>query len=172
MVTMYLPTVDWPLWPCLVPLAVFVPLSVWHQRHWTRTYAEYAELRRSAGASDEPWPTGELRLVLSVQPGLMFIVAAMLAVMVAFGIATLAAWPHRLLPWMNILNYFDRPYLASMLVAGTAAVVGVGALAIDLARSPWSGVARQVRRAVHASPDVRAARLAAALRVDPGVPRD
>jgi hypothetical protein len=170
MVTMYLPTIDWPLWPCLVLLAVFIPLSIWHQRQWNRTVAEYAALRRDAGATDDPWPTSDVRWVLSLQPWLLLFAAALLAIMVGFGIATLAAWPHRVLPWMNILNYYDRPYLASMLVAGTAAVVGVVALSIDLARSPWRRVASQVRRAVHAPHDVRERRFSAALKVDPGVP--
>lgn len=170
MVTMYLPTVDWPLWPCLVLLIVFIPLSIWHQVHWNRTVAEYAALRRAAGATDEPWPTPDLKWVLSLQPWLLLTVAAMLASMVAMGVAAMVAWPHRLFSAFDVLNYYDRPYLASMLVAGSAAVIGVVALAVDLLRSPYKGVAAQIRRAVHAPQRQHDSRLAAALRLDPGVP--
>ncbi len=171
MVTMYLPTVYWPyLWPCAVLLVVFIPVSIWHQVHWGRTVAEYAELRRAAGAADGPWPTRDLRWVLSLQPWLLLLVASLLAIMVATGVVTMVVWPHRLFAFGNILNYYDRPYLASMLVAGVAAVIGVTALAIDLLRSPWKGVAAQVRRAVHASPSQHESRLHAALKLDPGVP--
>jgi hypothetical protein len=173
MVTMYLPTVYWPyLWPCAVLLLVFIPVSIWHQVHWSRTVAEYAALRRSAGAPDEPWPTRDLRWVLSLQPWLLILVASLLAVMVVTGLVAMVVWPHRLFRFGNILNYYDRPYLASMLVAGIAAVIGVTALAIDLLRSPWKGVAAQVRRAVHASPSQHESRLQAALKLDPGVPAE
>ncbi len=124
-----------------------------------------------AGATDEPWPTRDVRWVLSLQPWLMMLVASLLAIMVATGVVTMVVWPHRLFAFGNILNYYDRPYLASMLVAGIAAVIGVTALAIDLLRSPWKGVAAQVRRAVHASPSQHESRLHAALKLDPGVPR-
>jgi hypothetical protein len=171
MVTMYLPTVYWPyLWPCAVLLLVFIPVSIWHQVHWSRTVAEYAELRRAAGAADGPWPTRDLRWVLSLQPWLLLVVASLLAIMVATGVVAMVVWPHRLFAFGNILNYYDRPYLASMLVAGIAAVIGVTALALDLLRSPWKGVAAQVRRAVHASPSQHASHLEAALKLDPGVP--
>lgn len=172
MVTMYLPPFEyWPVWPCLTLLVIFIPVSVWHQHHWNRTVAEYAELRREAGAPDETWPPSELKWVLSVQPGLLFAVSALLIVMLGFGFGALIAWPHRLFPWMNILNYYDRPYLATMLVAGSAALVGALALAIDLSRSEWRGVARQVRRAVHAPRRARQERFAAALMIDPGLER-
>jgi hypothetical protein len=170
MVTMYLPTVYWSPWPCIVLLAVFVPVSIWHQVHMNRTLVEYAAMRRAAGATDEAWPPPELRWVMSLQPWLLFLVAALLGAMVITGTAAMIAWPHRLFPGINVLNYYDRPYLASMLVAGTAAVVGVVALAIDLSLSPWSDVAAKIRRAVHAPQPKRDEWLSAALKVDPGVP--
>ena len=45
MITMYLPTIDWPLWPCVVLLVVFIPISIWHEIHWRRTLAR---VRRAA----------------------------------------------------------------------------------------------------------------------------
>lgn len=170
MTTMYLPTIDWPLWPCLVLLAVFIPVSIWHETHWRRTLAEYARVRRSAGASDEEWPSSELRWVLSLQPWLLFIVALMLTAMVVLGAAALIAWPRRLPGFDQVINYYDRPYLTAMLVAGVAAVAGTMTLALDLWRSPWRRAAARIRRAVHAPALKREESLSAALKVDPGVP--
>ena len=170
MITMYLPTMDRPLWPCLVLLVVFIPISVWHEVAWRRTLADYAAVRRAAGAEDDEWPSPELRWALSLQPWLISVAAAMLALMVALGATALLSWPHRLAPFDEVLNYFDRPYLTAMLTAGVAAVVGALALAIDLARSPWNRVAARIRRATHAQPPAREACFSAALRVDPGVP--
>jgi hypothetical protein len=82
----------------------------------------------------------------------------------------MVAWPHRLFSALDVVNYYDRPYLASMLIAGSAAVVGVVAVAVDLLQSPYKGVAIQIRRAVHAPRRQRDSRFAAALRLDPGVP--
>ena len=127
-------------------------------------------MRQAAGAADEAWPSSELRWTLSLQPLLLLASAMLLAAIVALGWASLLAWPHRLLGFDEAINYYDRPYLAAMLVAGTAAVVGAATLAIDLWRSPWQGVAARVRRAVHAPAPKRAAFFSAALGVDPGVP--
>lgn len=170
MITMYLPTIDWPLWPCLVLLVVFIPISIWHEAHWRRTLAQYAAARRAAGAPEGDWPSPELRRVLSLQPLLLLLVAVLLAAMVALGTVALLAWPHRLSGFDQVINYFDRPYLAAMLVAGTAAVTGAVVLALDLWRSPWRGVAAQIRHAVHAPQTKREACFSAALKLDPGVP--
>ncbi|NTU71841.1 MAG: hypothetical protein HGB10_08500 [Coriobacteriia bacterium] len=168
MVSMYLPTIDRPLWPCFVLLAVFIPISIWHEIHWRRTVRDYAGKRREVGATGE-WPTGDVRFALSIQPGLLLFATVLLALMVWLGATALFTWPKKPLLFREPLNYFDRPYLAAMLVAGTAAVVGALALCVDLWRSPWRGVARQIRRAVHARPRARDERMAAALLVDPGV---
>jgi hypothetical protein len=166
----YLPTVEYPLlWPCVgVALLVFIPVSIWHDRAWKRTLAEYGAARVAAGATD-PWPPEGMSALIGVQPWLVFTVAAFLSAMVALGLAALVVWPHRLPFFDGPLNYFDRPYLAAMLVAGAAAVVGAVALALDLARSPWARVAGRLRRATHARPDVRERQFASALEVDPGV---
>lgn len=170
MTTMYLPTIDWPLWPCLVLLVVFIPVSIWHETHWRRTLADYAAVRRAAGATDEEWPSAELRRVLGLQPWLVFFAAMLLTAMVALGTAALLAWPHRLPAFDDVINYYDRPYLTAMLVAGAAAVVGALALALDLWRSPWRRTAALIRRAVHAPTPKREALLSAASKVDPGAP--
>jgi hypothetical protein len=166
----YLPTIDYPqIWPCLgVALLVFVPVSIWHDRAWRRTLAEYGAARREAGATD-PWPPTGMSALIGVQPWLILTSAGLLAAMVALGLGALLAWPRKLPFFDGPLNYFDRPYVASMVVAGTAAVVGAVALGVDLARSPWAGVARAVRRATHARPEKRARLFDAALAVDPGV---
>lgn len=170
MITYYLPTVERPLWPCLVLLVIFVPISIWHEIHWQRVVSDYAALRRAAGSQDEEWPTSEVRWVLSVQPWLLLVVSAMLAAMVALGAAALLCWPHRLPYFNEVLNYYDRPYLTAILVAGAAAVIGAVTLAIDLLFSSWRGVATHIRRAVHASRAVQEQLFASALSVDPGVP--
>jgi hypothetical protein len=167
---MYLPTIDRPLWPCLVLLVVFIPVSLWHETHWKRTILEYAAARRNAGAEDAGWPDSEQRWVLSLQPTLLLLAAALLAGMVVFGSVAFFSWPRRVPGFNEVVNYFDRPYLAAMLTAGLAAVFGAVALAVDLRRSPWRGVAYHVRRAVHAPAQTRAALFSAALLVDPGVP--
>lgn len=169
MVPIYLPTIDHSLWPCAVLLVVFVPVSVWHEVHWRRVLAEYAVLRREAGAAAGEWPTSELRWVLSLQPWLILFATILLGIMVAIGGAALLAWPNRLPNFNEVINYYDRPYLGAMLIAGAAAVVGGCALAIDLERSPWKGVARLIRRAPHGSQAQRDEIYSAALKVDPGV---
>ncbi len=169
MITMYLPTVDHPLWPCLVLLLIFIPVSVWHELHWRRTLAEYAAARRAAGADDFPWPSSELRWTLSLQPWLVLFATALLGAMVALGGAALLVWPRRLPYFDEVINFYDRPYLTAGLIAGAATVIGGCALAIDLARSPWKGVASSIRRAVHATAIRRDKFFSAALRVDPGV---
>lgn len=168
----YLPTLGFSLWPCAVLLAVFVPISLYHERNWRRTLAEYARMRRAAGATDSEWPPSDARHLLGVQPWLLLVVAALLAAMTASGLAALLAWPHRLPGWEQVLNYYDRPYLSAMSVIGIAAIVAVVALAIDIAHQPWAPVAAKVRRAIYAPAEKRAKLFAAALAVDPGVPQD
>ena len=169
MTMMYLPTIDHSLWPCAVLLVVFIPISVWHEVGWRRTLAEYAALRCERGVGDRHWPPSELRWVLSLQPWLILAATALLGAMVALGAAALLTWPHRLSFFNEVINYYDRPYLTVVLIAGAAAVIGGCALAVDLARSPWKGVAFHLRRAVHVRQPVRDARFSAALEVDPGV---
>jgi len=166
----YLPTIDYPqLWPCVGAfLLVFIPVSIWHDRAWKRTLAEYGVVRAAAGASD-PWPPDGMSALIGVQPWLVLTSAGLLAVMTALGTAALVAWPRKLPFFDYPINYFDRPYLLGALVAGTAAVVGAVALGVDLARSPWAAVARKVRRATHARPAARQRLFAEALAVDPGV---
>ncbi len=109
--------------------------------------------------------------LIGVQPWLILTSAGLLAVMTAIGIGALVVWPSKLPFFDYPLNYFDRPYVATMSVAGTAAVVGAVALGLDLARSPWARVARNVRHATHASQEKRARLFSAALEADPGVPK-
>ena len=109
--------------------------------------------------------------LLGVQPWLLLTVAALLAMMTGLGLAALLLWPRKVPFFDAPLNYFDRPYVAATVVAGIAAVVGAVAVAIDLVRSPWAGVARALRRATHAPPEKRAELINAALEADPGVER-
>ena len=170
MTSMYIPTIDHSLWPFAVLIVVFVPLSLWHEWNWRATLAAYSDARRAAGASDERWPDAEMTWVLSLQPWLLFAVALLLAGMVLLGGAAMAVWPHRMPGFDETINYFDRPYLSAVLTAGLAAVVGAVAVAVDLLRSPWSGVASEVRRCVYASAEERERRFDSALACDPGVP--
>jgi hypothetical protein len=170
MITMYLPTIDHPPWFCAVLLVIFIPVSIWHERHWRRTVADYADLRSQAGAADSQWPSADLKLMLSLQPWLVFMAAVLLAAMVVLGAAGLLIWPHKLPFFDGVINYYDRPYLAAMLTAGLAAIVGAVALAVDLWCSPWRDASGLIRRAVHAPQPKRDEFLTAALKVDPGVP--
>jgi hypothetical protein len=153
-----------------VALLVFIPVSIWHDRAWKRTLAEYGAARAKAGATDS-WPPLGMSALIGVQPWLILTCAGMLAIMTALGLGALLVWPHRLPFFDGPLNYFDRPYVATMVVVGTAAVVGAVALGVDLARSPWAAAASKVRRATHARPETRERLFAAALAVDPGVLR-
>jgi hypothetical protein len=166
----YLPTIDYPvIWPCLgVALLVIVPVSIWHDRAWKRTLAEYGRARVAAGAED-PWPPVGMSALIGVQPWLILASAGLLAVMTAIALGALLAWPGKLPFFDYPLNYFDRPYVAVMSVAGIAAVVGAVALGVDLARSPWARTARSVRLATHAKAEKREQHFAAALAADPGV---
>ena len=168
---MYLPTIDHPPWFCAVLLVIFIPVSIWHERNWRATLAAYATMRLEAGATDADWPTAGLRRQLGVQPWLVLAAAGLLAAMVVLGAAALLVWPQKLPFFDEVINYFDRPYLAVALVAGIAAVVGALALAIDLARSPWAAVARLVRGTTYATPEARKAAFTEALAADPGVPQ-
>jgi hypothetical protein len=166
----FLPTIDYPIvWPCVgVALLVFIPVSIWHDRAWKRTLAEYGAVRLSAGAAD-PWPPVGMSALIGVQPWLILTSAGLLAAMTTLGVAALLAWPHGLPFFDGPLNYFDRPYVTTMVVAGVAAVIGAVALGLDLARSPWARVASKVRRATHAPSETRKRLFSAALAVDPGV---
>jgi hypothetical protein len=168
----YLPTIDYPvMWPCLgAALLVFVPLSVWHDRAWKRTLADYGAARTEAGAQD-PWPPVGMSALIGVQPWLILTLAGLLAAMTGVALGALLAWPDKLPFFDYPLNYFDRPYVAVMSVIGIAAVVGAVALGVDLARSPWARTARNVRLATHAKPQKRERLFAAALAADPGVPK-
>jgi len=166
---MWLPTLEFSLWPYMVLLIVFIPVSLWHERAWRRTLAEYAQLRAEAGAHDAAWPSQGLRRRLGTQPWLLVAAAVPLAAMTALGLAALLAWPKGLPGFDQPLNYFDRPYLAAVSVAAIAAIVAVIAVVVDLLGSPWARVASNLRRAVHARPAARARRLATALEADPDV---
>lgn len=167
----WLPPLEFSLWPCAILLIIFVPISIHHERNWRRTLAQYAEARREAGADDGEWPPPGAAMLMGVQPWLVFAVAGILAAATLLGLALVLAWPHRVPGFSVPLNYFDRPYMWCMIVAGTAAVVGAVALGIDVVRSPWAAVAHQVRRSMYGTEEMRAARFSAALLVDPGVPR-
>jgi hypothetical protein len=167
LVSWYLPTIEFSLWPCAILLLVFVPVSIWHERNWRRTLAEYAHARVGAGASDAPWPSSGLAHLMGVQPGLVLLVCGLLGVAVLIAAGTALMWP-RTPPGFDLpINPYDLPYLWSMVVAGTAAVVAGVAIAIDVWRNPWSRVARLLRRAIYARPAVRAQLFAQALVVDP-----
>jgi hypothetical protein len=168
----YLPDPGFPLIPCVVLLLIFIPISIWHERNWRRTLADYAVLRREAGAAEEDWPHPDLAMLMGVQLWLVLLVTSLLAV--GTGVAMWAAllWPRRPAGFDMPMNYYDLPYVWAFVVAGTAAVVAGFAIAVDVGRSPWAGVARKVRRAIYAQPDERDRLFALALAVDPGVPRD
>ncbi len=166
----WLPTLGFSLWPCAILLIIFVPISVFHERNWKRTSAEYAVYRAAAGATDGTWPPEDSRIVLGIQPWLLVAVASLLAAMTLTGLATLLVWPHKLPGFDYPINYFDRPYLWCMVVAGTAAVVAALTLAFDIMRNPWSRVANRVRRAIYAKPAARTRYFEEALAADPGVP--
>jgi hypothetical protein len=168
----YLPDPGYPVIPCAVLLLVFIPVSIWHERNWLRTLAAYAEVRREAGAVEEDWPQSDLATLMGVQLWLVLLVTSLLAA--GTGVAVWAAllWPQRPAGFDLPVNFYDLPYLGAFVVAGVAAVVAGLAIAVDVARSPWAGVARKVRRAVYARPDERERLFGLALAVDPGVPRD
>ena len=166
----YLPTLSFSLWPCVVLVLVFIPISLYHERTWRRTLAEYATARREAGATEREWPPADARHLLGIQPRVLYAVAAMLGAMTALGIVVLAAWPHRLPHFDAALNYFDRPYLLGMSVIGLAAVVAIVALAFDISHQPWAPVAERLRRSMYAPAEKRARLFSAALAADPGVP--
>lgn len=166
----YLPEPTFPLWPCAVLLVVFIPVSIWHERNWRRALAAYAQARTEAGAADEGWPTPDLARAMGVQLWLVLLVTILLALGVAIAAWAALLWPHRPPGFDQPLNLYDLPYLWSFIVAGTAAVIAGLAIALDVGRSPWVGVARKVRRAIYASPEERARLFALALAADPGVP--
>lgn len=168
--SLYLPTVGFSLWPCAALLVVFIPISVYHERNWRRTLAAYAQARCVAGAEDAEWPSSELSHAMGVQ--LWLVLVATLALAAMTGLAAWAAllWPATPPGFEQPINPFDLPYLWSFIVAGMAAVVAGVAIAVDVGRSPWRGVARAVRRAIYAKPPERERLFALALEADPGVP--
>jgi hypothetical protein len=150
-----------------VLLLVFIPVSIWHERNWRRTLAAYADARRKAGAAEREWPSAGLARLMGIQPGLVLLACALLGVVVVVAAAAALIWPQKPPGFDLPINPYDLPYLWSMVVAGTAAIVAGVAIAIDVWRNPWSKVAKHVRRAIHARPDVRVQLFSAALRVDP-----
>jgi hypothetical protein len=170
LVSKYLPTLGFSLWPCAVLLLVFIPVSIWHERNWRRTLAAYSLVRREAGAPEGDWPSPDLRHLMGVQPGLVLLVCAILAVMVVIAGAAVLIWP-RTPPGFDLpINPYDVPFIWSMIVAGSAAVVAGIAVANDLAHNPWSKVAWFVRRAIYARAEQRAEFFVRAVAVDPEVP--
>lgn len=169
LVSWYLPTVGFSLWPCVVLLVVFIPVSIWHERNWRKTLAEYARARREAGAPEGAWPSASLAHVMGVQPGLILAACGLLAIVVVVAAATALMWPQTPPGFDLPINPLDLPFIWSMVVAATAAIVAGVAIAIDVWRNPWSKVAKPVRRAIYARPDVRAKLFAEALAVDPGL---
>ena len=168
LVSWYLPNLELSsLWPCAALLLVFIPVSIWHERNWRRTLADYAEARRKAGAAGGEWPSAALARLMSIQPGLVMFACALLGLGVAVAAATALIWPQTPPGFDLPINPYDLPYLWSMVVAGAAAVVAGVAIAVDVWRNPWSKVAKHVRRAIHARPIVRAQLFSAALKVDP-----
>jgi hypothetical protein len=157
------------LWPCVVTLLVIIPVSFWHERNWRKTLADYSALRREAGAPEGEWPPRGLSNNMGVQPGLILTVCALLAAMTAFSVYAALIWPNRPPGFDMPINPYDLPYLWAMAVAGTATVIAGVAVAMDLARSPWTKVARNVRRAIYAPQAERERRFALALAADPGV---
>jgi hypothetical protein len=166
----YLPTLGFSLWPCAALIVVFIPVSIYHERNWRRTLAAYAQVRRDAGAEDLEWPSAELSHAMGVQ--LWLVLTATLALATMTGVAVWAAmlWPHTPPGFELPINYYDLPYLWGFVVVGTAAVVAGIAIAVDVGRSPWRGVARKVRRAIYAKPPERERLFALALAADPGIP--
>lgn len=165
----YLPVPGFPLWPCLAAVIVFIPISLLHERNWRRTLAAYAALRIQAGVAEGEWPSPDLRVALGLQPWLLVIVAVPLALLTALGVFAALAWPQRPIGFDMAVNFFDLPFLWSMMVSAAAALVATVAVLVDLLRSPWRGVADCVRRAIYASPEVRAELFAKALETDPDV---
>ena len=176
------PTLGFDLWPCAALIVVFVPISIAHERNFRRAVAAYAALRAKggvdggaeAGALAEPvdqWPSRSLSRVLGLQPTLLMTLAVLLGGVTATAIAGVLAWPHAL-PYFDLaINYYDRPYVWVFSSVGAALTLALVALAVDLWRSPWARVAANLRRAIYASPERRAALFVDALASDPGVTR-
>lgn len=165
----YLPTLSFSLWPCVVLLIVFIPVSILHERNWRRTLTAYAQFRRDAGATDADWPSADLARAMGVQVWLVTLPTGMLAIVTGVAIWAALLWPRRPPGFDTAINPFDLPYLWGFIVAGAAAVIAGLAIAIDVGRSPWVGVARKVRRAIYAEPPERERLFALALEADPGV---
>jgi hypothetical protein len=168
----YLPERPEWLWVCGALLLVFIPISIRHNRNWKRTLAQYAEIRREAGASDQPWPAPDLAFVMGLQLWLVVLVTTLLAGMTLFAAWAAWLWPFRPPGFDLPVNPFDLPYLWSFIVAGCAATVAGVTLAVAVARSPWWPVARRMRRAIYADPEARDRFFDEALQVDPELSRE
>ena len=167
----YLPTVDYPLWPCVgLALLVFIPVTIWHERAWRRTLAEYGAARSAAGAVD-PWPPEGMSALLGVQPWLLLTAAALLAVMTgtracrAAGVAAQAAVLRRAAELL-------RPPLRRG--DGGRGDGGGGwrrrrSASTSRARRGRGVAQRALRRSTHAAPERHATLMNAALGADPGV---
>jgi hypothetical protein len=165
----YLPNRPSWLWVCGALLLVFIPVSVRHDRNWKRTLAEYADIRREAGAIAEEWPRPDLAFLMGLQLWLVSLVTVMLAVMTAVAVWAAVLWPFRPPGFDLPVNLYDLPWLWSFVVAGTAAVVAGLTLMVAIWRSPWWSVARKIRGATYADPVRRQEIFAEALSVDPEV---
>lgn len=166
----YLPTIDFSLWPCFWLLLVFIPISVFHDRNWRRVLAEYAEMRREAGAEDEKWPRADLRVILGSQPWLLLTASTLLGAFSAYALWALLQWPRVPAGFDLPINYYDLAYLWTVLVMAVAGVAIGVAISIEGLRSPWAGVAWRLRRSMYAPDEMRTRMLAEAIACDPGVP--
>lgn len=158
------------LWVCAAAFLVLIPVSVWHDRNWKRTLAEYAQKRREAsGAAADDWPRADVAVLMGLQLWLVLSATIVLAAMAAAALWAAILWPR--LPWVFPLrvNPYDLPYVWGLTTVIVAAAVGGVALAIAIWRSPWWPVARKIRRAVYARPDERERFFAEALERDPGL---
>lgn len=169
LVSWYLPTVGFSLWPCAGLLAFFIPVTAMHERNWRRTIAAYAAMRKGAGATDDAWPTRQQRVILGVQPWLLFTVSGLLGAFALFALWALLQWPHRPPGFEAVINFYDLVYLWCTLAMALGAVAIGLAIGVEAARSPWAGVAQRIRRSMYAPASARERLLAEALAIDPGL---
>ncbi len=165
------PTMSWLIVAVGVAfLALMAPVSMAYDRTYRATIAEYAELRRSAGAPEAEWPDASLRREIFVSPVLLMMFATLSAVLSAFGAMDeyLRADPFGWLP-----GFVPEPRLSALLPAiglGIVATVVLVALALRGFWSPWWPVQVRLRRAAMLKGAKRAALLAETLGFDPSVP--
>ena len=151
-------------------LLLMAPVSFAYDRTYRATLAEYAELRRAAGAVDE-WPPPSLRGQIFVSPALLLLFAGATASLSLVGALDdlLRGDAFGLLP-----GYMPEPRLSALLpavVLGIAATVVLVALALRGFWSPWWPVQARLRRAAMVSGDRRQLLLAEALEYDPSLER-